>query len=404
MSWAVNSIFLHSGETITPQMTIDYLTLDDDDSDIGNGTPHYFEIDGGFSVHNMDAPELTLVDISPVGLPDFANPNGGTTVVAEFTDVAGSLDPSTPALMVDTGSGFTAYPMTQTDAGTFEADLPGSDCGSEVRYYITADTTSGLPQSSPATAPAAYYSVLSAFEAPLVAFEDNMETNQGWSVSGTATGSGAGQWERAVPTGNGERADPPSDFDGSGRAYITGNGGPGSNTDVDGGETTLTSPIMDATGASIISYARWFNNSGNTAVDDRFFVEISDNAGSSWRPLETIAVNDPESNGGWFVKQFELAAVAGFTPNDQFRIRFTAEDNGSGSIVEAGIDAVKLQVVNCEVCPADLTGDGTLDFFDVSAFLAAYSANDAAADFNADGQFNFFDVSAFLAAYGAGCP
>jgi hypothetical protein len=404
MSWAVNSIFLHSGETITPQMTIDYLTLDDDDSDIGNGTPHYFEIDGGFSVHNMDAPELTLVDISPVGLPDFANPNGGTTVVAEFTDVAGSLDPSTPALMVDTGSGFTAYPMTQTDAGTFEADLPGSDCGSEVRYYITADTTSGLPQSSPATAPAAYYSVLSAFEAPLVAFEDNMETNQGWSVSGTATGSGAGQWERAVPTGNGERADPPSDFDGSGRAYITGNGGPGSNTDVDDGETTLTSPIMDATGASIISYARWFNNSGNTAVDDRFFVEISDNAGSTWSPLETIAINDPESNGGWFVKQFELAAVAGFTPNDQFRIRFTAEDNGSGSIVEAGIDAVKLQVVNCEVCPADLTGDGTLDFFDVSAFLAAYSANDAAADFNADGQFNFFDVSAFLAAYGAGCP
>ncbi|MBL4591801.1 MAG: hypothetical protein JKY96_07565, partial [Phycisphaerales bacterium] len=53
MNWHVNSILLHSGSLITPQITIDYLTLDDDDADIGNGTPHYFEINGGFSVHNM---------------------------------------------------------------------------------------------------------------------------------------------------------------------------------------------------------------------------------------------------------------------------------------------------------------------------------------------------------------
>ena len=55
-------------------------------------------------------------------------------------------------------------------------------------------------------------------------------------------------------------------------------------------------------------------------------------------------------------------------------------------------------------CPADLNGDGNLDFFDVSAFLTAYNAQDAAADFNDDGLFNFFDVSAFLSAFNAGCP
>ena len=55
-------------------------------------------------------------------------------------------------------------------------------------------------------------------------------------------------------------------------------------------------------------------------------------------------------------------------------------------------------------CPADLTGDGVLDFFDVSAFLAAYSSMDPAADFTGDGIFNFFDVSAFLGEYSAGCP
>ena len=55
-------------------------------------------------------------------------------------------------------------------------------------------------------------------------------------------------------------------------------------------------------------------------------------------------------------------------------------------------------------CPADLTGDGVLNFFDVSAFLNAYNTMDPAADFTGDGMFNFFDVSAFLNAFNAGCP
>jgi hypothetical protein len=47
---------------------------------------------------------------------------------------------------------------------------------------------------------------------------------------------------------------------------------------------------------------------------------------------------------------------------------------------------------------------GELNFFDVSAFLGAYNAQDSSADLNDDGQFNFFDVSAFLTVYNAGCP
>lgn len=59
----------------------------------------------------------------------------------------------------------------------------------------------------------------------------------------------------------------------------------------------------------------------------------------------------------------------------------------------------------CEAsCPADFTGEGELDFFDVSAFLAAFAAMDPAADFTGEGDFDFFDVSAFLTAFAAGCP
>lgn len=402
---SINSILVHSGDLITPQITIDWLTLDDDDSDIGNGTPHYTEIDTGFSQHNMDAPPLTLVDINPVGLPDFVDPNGSTTITAEFTDVAGTLDPSSPTLMVDTGSGFQPVPMSNTGGNTYTANIPASNCGDQVRFFITADDlNSGLPQNEPADAPSAFFSTVSAFEAPVVAFEDDFESNQGWSVAGDVNSQGTGRWERGIPNGDGSRADAPTDFDGSGRAYVTGNGGPGSNTDVDDGETILVSPVMDASGASIISYARWFHNAGNSTIDDQFVVEISDNAGSSWTNLETVGVNSPESNGGWFVKQFALSEVAGFTTNNQFRIRFIAEDNGGGSIVEAGIDAVDLQVVDCTTCPADLTGEGDLDFFDVSTFISAFNAGEPAGDFNGNGELDFFDISDFINAFNAGCP
>ncbi|MHA7812559.1 MAG: GC-type dockerin domain-anchored protein [Phycisphaerales bacterium] len=73
------------------------------------------------------------------------------------------------------------------------------------------------------------------------------------------------------------------------------------------------------------------------------------------------------------------------------------EDSGNANVftetVTLGVD-----------CPADLTGDGVLNFFDVSAFLSLYNAQDPAADFTGDGQFNFFDVSAFLSAFTSGCP
>jgi hypothetical protein len=57
-----------------------------------------------------------------------------------------------------------------------------------------------------------------------------------------------------------------------------------------------------------------------------------------------------------------------------------------------------------QVCPADLTDDGDLNFLDVSAFLAAFGENDPVADFVHDSNFNFLDVSAFLAAFAKGCP
>ncbi len=53
---------------------------------------------------------------------------------------------------------------------------------------------------------------------------------------------------------------------------------------------------------------------------------------------------------------------------------------------------------------SDLNTDGTLDFFDISAFLTAFSEQDAVADFTGDALFDFFDISSFLMLYSNGCP
>lgn len=56
-------------------------------------------------------------------------------------------------------------------------------------------------------------------------------------------------------------------------------------------------------------------------------------------------------------------------------------------------------------CPADLAAPfGTLNFFDVSAFLSLFNAGDPGADFDHNGALNFFDLSAFMTAFSAGCP
>ena len=407
---AVNSILVHSGSTITPQITIDFLTLDDDDADIGNGTPHYAEIATGFASKNMDAPALNLIAITyPQGLPDQVSPNGDTSLVVNFSPISSSVDPSSAKLMVDTGSGFTAVPMTQNSATEFEAVFPASTCGDEVVYYITSESLSGATQNSPTGAPVeGTFSTISSFGPAVIAFDDNFQSDTGWTVSGGPANAASGRWERAVPTGGGVRGDPATDYDNSGACYVTGNGGFNANTDVDGGTTVLTSPVMDASGgATAVSYARWYDNTfGAAAMSDRMFVDVSDDAGASWSSLEIVGPAGAEVSGGWIAKTIPLSSVAGFEQNNQFMIRFSVGDLGEGSVIEAGIDAVTLSKFDCEddACPADMNGDGSLNFLDVSEFLSAFGAGEASADFTGDGNFNFLDVSEFLAAFGAGCP
>ena len=83
-----------------------------------------------------------------------------------------------------------------------------------------------------------------------------------------------------------------------------------------------------------------------------------------------------------------------------------SSDDGSTLAVSAPIgDGVAILSLSASCNNADLAEPfNELNFFDVSAFLTAYTKGDASVDFNGDGSLNFFDVSAFLVAYKGGCP
>lgn len=67
--------------------------------------------------------------------------------------------------------------------------------------------------------------------------------------------------------------------------------------------------------------------------------------------------------------------------------------------------AACLRVNTVPVCAADITGDGSINFFDLAAYLTLFTNGDPAADLAPPfGVLNFFDLSAYLELFNAGCP
>lgn len=119
----------------------------------------------------------------------------------------------------------------------------------------------------------------------------------------------------------------------------------------------------------------------------------SDPAGSMSTPIQ-LAIGDQGTSGRWG----DYLDIA-IDPNDDqtfWIVGMYAKNFGW----QTWIDSFTLAAP----CAADLTGDGELNFFDISIFLAAFSAQDPSADINNDGVFNFFDVSGYITLFSAGCP
>ncbi|MFN9125477.1 MAG: hypothetical protein ACK5WD_06565, partial [bacterium] len=404
----LNSVLLHTGTSITPAITIDFLTLDDNDANINNGTPNYTQINQGFSDHSMPAPPLQLLDITfPSGQPTVSNPNTGVAFPVTVVGLGGQPQPGSGRIFfrVGTSGSFTNALMAETAPNQYTPTQPPASCGSTIQYYFSAQTNTGSTVQSPSNAPTSLYSVVSA-SGTSTPFIDTVETNLGWTLTAAGDTATAGIWVRADPVGTssgGVQVQPENDVtDAPGvNCFFTGQGTVGGTlgaNDVDGGFTTLTSPTMNATGGiAFINYYRWYSNSqGGSPNADTFRVQISNNNGSTWVPVETVGPTGSEVNGGWIFKEFRISDFV--TPTAQMRIRFIADDAGTGSLIEAAVDEVRVRLLSCAE-PGDINGDGAIDGGDLAALLSGWGGA-GASDIDGNGTTDGADLSILLSNWG----
>jgi hypothetical protein len=299
------------------------------------------------------------------------------------------------------GGAFSSSPMALAGV-EFSSTINAGACGEAIEYYaefvVAGEPTVSRVPETPGT-----YLVATTLE-PTPVFADNFQSNLGWSVTNTGFLTD-GAWTRGVPVLPPSTGAPSADADGSGQCYLTDNA-PG-NSDVDGGVTTLTSPVMDASDPdSRIEYARWYHNRGGANPGtDTFLVEASDNNGASWVTVETVGPGGPENAGEWLWRSYRVADILGITNTAQFRIRFVAQDPAPGSIVEAGVDAVSLVVYACapSPCAGDVNGDGSTNAADFTILAGNFGnavAPNTGGDLNGDGQVNAADFTILAGDFG----
>jgi hypothetical protein len=361
-----------------------------------------FNDTANFCIKGLAIDYIPLVISYPDGRPEFLAPG----VLNRFTvQIANAMEDYVPGTALlhyryDDGA-FEARPLTPLGGDLLEALLPVADCSAQPEYYVSAQGNGGATALSPPGAPGQVWTAR--MGTLTTVFQDDFQTDQGWLVQNISLLSGA--WQRGVPAGAGDRGDPTTDYDGSGKCYVTGNCA--GDCDVDGGPTRLISPqfgLADA-GYYQVSYARWFYNDNQDV--DRLTVEISNNNGASWVTVESV----PHVGTYWVYRTFNVSDY--ITPTAQVKVRFSAVDYPNNSITEAGIDAFWVAALVC--APPDGLGDvncdGTLDFKDINPFVLALSNPAAYADafpgcplenrdINGDGQCDFADINPFVALFG----
>jgi Zn-dependent metalloprotease len=327
---------------------------DDDNGDLDDGTPHHELLSEAAMNHNYDVPEILVgMFVYHDGAPYQTNSVNSYEIKCTGASLGGGdVDPTSFELYyrVD-GGGYSVVGMSSSGE-QFIGNIPSQSYGSVVEYYISARNTLGDVGTSPREAPEQlhYFEVNDQFE-------DQMELQTGWTAGLATDSASTGQWERAIPQGTNYDGIPVqlgSDHTPSPGVYcyVTGaaaGSGAGS-YDVDGGATTLLSPLFDLTGGQNIqiSYWRYYTNEhGNAPNADYWQVDITNDGGQTWTQVEYTL----NSDSTWQQVSFALSDY--FATPGLVQLRFIAEDAGDGSLVEAMVDDFTLVGEFLDPLPVD---------------------------------------------------
>ncbi|WP_327086768.1 M14 family metallopeptidase [Nonomuraea sp. NBC_01738] len=169
-------------------------------------------------------------------------------------------------------------------------------------------------------------------------YSDTFETNTGWTtIPGAAT---TGLWERGDPEQTTSSGTKQLGTTVSGtNDLVTGRlaGASAGDHDIDGGLTSIQSPaiVLPATGTLTLSWSWYLAHGSNSSTADYLRVKIVSAATNQVFQQLGAASN---RNGSWSVATADLTPYAG----QSIRILVEAADAGGASLVEAGIDDVKI--------------------------------------------------------------
>jgi len=312
---------------------------DDDDGNLDNGTPHHAQLCTGAMNHGFDCPEILVgVLITHTPLPTTTDELVPIDVIMTMVSTEGSIlmNDSKVYYRVNGGS-WNALSISPTaNPDEYSATIPGQTQPTMINYYIYGEDDVGNTRTHPQGAPVDFHSFYVALlYEPLETGFDN------FTIGAPDDDATTGIWERVDPIGTnyGGPLQPEDDFtaDPGTDCYITGQhtgGGVGDN-DVDDGKTTLFSDVYELAGATEAwtIYRRWYSNDlGSSPGEDYWVVDISNDGGSSWVNVENT--NDDAEQ--WLEVLVDITTI--FPNPDQVQFRFVASDEGSGSLVEAGVD------------------------------------------------------------------
>ena len=403
-SLAINSVLLHAGQSnIAADITLDFITLNDDNADPTDGSPDYDLIAQAFGLHNLPAPALSPLKFTfPNGLPASVSPAGGQTIAVNVSALASQPVAGSGKFLYRVGNSgaFTVQAMSQGAANSYTATIPAVSCPGQLQYYFQASVQGGGTANNPTNAPATIYSAPIAASVATV-FSDDFETDQGWGYGAAGDDATTGQWVRVDPVGTG--AQPENDHTAAGTmCAVTGQGSSGGSlgeADIDGGTTTLVSPLINLAGADEAYFSAWIaysNDAGSNPNTEVFPIQVSNNNGSTWVTMENVSA----STSGWVFKSWRLNDFVTLTAT--MRVRFRGQDlaaNG-GSLVEAAVDDVTVTATDCTAAiVGDINGDGHVDGADLGLLIAGWG-QPGASDLNGNGTTDGADLGLLIANWG----
>jgi len=177
---------------------------------------------------------------------------------------------------------------------------------------------------------------------PTTVFFDNFETSQGWTTNPNGTDTATtGQWERGDPEtttsgGTMQLGTTVSGVNDLVTARLAG-ASVGAN-DVDGGTTSIQSPAITLQGGTnfTLTFSYYLAHLNNSSTADFFRVSIVNGASVTTVFQELGAAT--QDNAAWATATVNLSQFAGQT----IRILIQAADASGASLVEAGVDDVRI--------------------------------------------------------------